>query len=148
MVGTDDAAVVMDAAALEAFVDAEFPQARALGYRIDRIDSRGAVLRLPVADRHLRPGGTISGPTLVTLADIAMYLGLLSRIGPVPLAVTTDLTVHFLRRPGPRDVIADARLLKLGARLAVGEVHIYSEGADDAIAHAVLTYSIPPRAGR
>jgi uncharacterized protein (TIGR00369 family) len=141
---TDTAELKMDAAALDRLMAAEFPQSQALGYRIERVAADAVDLRLPMDDRHLRPGGTVSGPTLFTLADMAMYLHLLSRLGPVALAVTTDVTLHFLRRPKPRDVLARAEMLKLGRRLAVGQVLLRSDGDAAPIAHAVLTYSIPP----
>jgi acyl-coenzyme A thioesterase PaaI-like protein len=92
----------------------------------------------------LRPGGTISGPTLMGLADFAMYVVLLSAIGPVSLAVTTNLTINFLRKGYPgQDVLAAARILKLGKRLAVGEVNLLSGTSPDPIAHVTSTYSIP-----
>jgi len=93
--------------------------------------------------QFIRPGGTISGPTMMALADFAMYVGLLASIGPVPLAVTTNLNINFLRKPAARDLIAECRLLKLGKRLAVGEVTIGSEGMDEPVAHVTSTYSIP-----
>jgi acyl-coenzyme A thioesterase PaaI-like protein len=91
----------------------------------------------------LRPGGTIAGPTMMMLSDVAMYVAVLSAIGWVPLAVTNQLNIHFLRKPDPVDLIADGRILKLGKRLAVGEVTIRSDGADEPVSHATLTYSIP-----
>ena len=91
----------------------------------------------------LRPGGTISGPTMMALADFAMYVAVLASIGPVPLAVTTNFSINFLRKPGARDLTAECRLLKVGRRLAVGEVTIRSEGMDDPVAHVTSTYSIP-----
>ena len=102
-------------------------------------------MRLLYRETHLRPGGTISGPALMTLADTAMYLLVLAHIGPIALAVTTNLNINFLRKPAPKDVLAEVKLLKLGARLAVGEVAMYSEDEAEAVAHATLTYSIPPR---
>jgi len=76
--------------------------------------------------------------------DFAMYVAVLASIGPVPLAVTTNLNINFLRKPAQKDLIAECRLIKLGNRLAVGEVQIYSEGEDEMVAHATSTYSIPP----
>jgi uncharacterized protein (TIGR00369 family) len=93
----------------------------------------------------LRPGGTISGPTMMALADFAMYVGVLASIGPVPLAVTTNLNINFLRKPAARDLMAECRLLKLGKRLAVGEVTIRSDGVEDPVAHVTSTYSIPAK---
>jgi uncharacterized protein (TIGR00369 family) len=94
-------------------------------------------------EQTLRPGGTISGPAMFALADIAMYAALLARIGPRPLAVTTSLNINFLRKPKPGDMIADATILKLGKRLAMGEIGLHSDGEDDLAAHATATYSIP-----
>ena len=103
-----------------------------------------ASVRLVYHERHLRPGGTIAGTSLMGLADMAMYVTLLGMIGPVALAVTTSLNINFLRKPGAKDVIGECRLLKLGRRLAVGEVTMYSEGDVAPVAHATVTYSIPP----
>ncbi|MBW1757580.1 MAG: PaaI family thioesterase [Deltaproteobacteria bacterium] len=105
-------------------------------------------IRVGVTDRDLRPGGTISGPTLMSIADTAMYQLVLGMIGPVPLALTTNLNINFLRAPKLADIIAEVEMLKLGKRLAVGQVTIYSAGNDDPVAHATVTYSIPPDAMR
>jgi uncharacterized protein (TIGR00369 family) len=133
------------AAELENFLATHFPHIETLPYKVECVSERALELRLPYADKHLRPGGTISGPTLMTLADTAMYLLVLARLGPVALAVTTNLNINFLRKPQPGEVLARAQLLKLGARLAVGEVTMYSVGEDEPVAHATVTYSIPPR---
>lgn len=130
---------------IEAFLDEVFPQAQ--GYSVTGISQDGASLRLAVTDRHLRPGGTVSGPTMFELADVAMYAALLSRIGPVAMAVTTGASIDFMRKPAAgRDLLADCRLLKLGRVLAVADVLIYSEGETQPVARASLTYSIPPKA--
>src|SRR3954447_11287987 len=105
----------------------------------------GCRIRRRFSEKSLRPGGTISGPTMMGLTDFAMYVAVLASIGPLPLAVTTNLNINFLRRPTPRDLIAEARLIKLGKRLAVGEVSICSDGEEDMVSHATATYSIPPR---
>lgn len=112
-------------------------------YSIESVRSRGAVVRMVYDDRHVRPGGTISGPSMMGLADYAMYVALLANIGPVALAVTTNLSINFLRKPGKRDMLADCSIIKLGRRLAVGETALRSEGEAEMAAHAVLTYSIP-----
>jgi uncharacterized protein (TIGR00369 family) len=105
-----------------------------------------AVVRMPVAEEHLRPGGTISGPTMFALADVSMYLVVLAMIGPVTLAVTTNCSIDFMRKPTAGvDLIASARIHKLGRSLAVGDVLIHSEGMDAPVARASLTYAIPPR---
>lgn len=105
---------------------------------------RGCRIRRRFSDRSLRPGGTISGPTMMALTDFAMYVAVLASVGPVPLAVTTSLNINFLRKPAQRDLIAEAKLIKLGKRLAVGDVAIYSDGEEEMVAHATATYSIPP----
>ena len=131
---------------VRAFLDREFPQIAANGrYTVEELRARGARLRAAYHERQIRPGGTISGPTMMALADLSLYVTVLASIGPVALAVTTNLNINFLRRPAPRDLISECRLLKLGNRLAVGEVSIFSEGEEDPVAHVTGTYSIPPR---
>jgi len=128
---------------LRKFFAAEFPQSTVV---LEALDAGTVRVRQPVDARHLRPGGTVSGPVLMATADSAMYAALLAELGPVALAVTTSLHIDFLRKPpAGRDIVADARLLKLGKRLAVGEVTLYSAGVADSVARASLTYSIPPR---
>ncbi|MCC0003343.1 MAG: PaaI family thioesterase [Methylobacteriaceae bacterium] len=125
----------------------EFPQSFAAdgAMMIEEAVPMRARVRLPFHDRHLRPGGTIAGPAMFGLADCALYIAVLATIGWVPMAVTTNLSINFMSRPQPGDIVGDCRLLKLGKKLAVGEVYIHSAGRDDAVAHAVGTYSIPPR---
>ena len=129
------------------FLAAEFPQAfhDGSGLSIEEVWHGGGRVRQAYQPQFIRPGGTISGPTMMALADFAMYVGLLASIGPVPLAVTTNLNINFLRKPGTRDLIAECRLLKLGKRLAVGEVLIFSEGIEEPVAHVTSTYSIPSK---
>jgi uncharacterized protein (TIGR00369 family) len=105
-------------------------------------------VRAPYSEDYMRPGGTISGPVMMALADFVMYAALMGAIGAVALAVTTNLNINFLRRPTPGDVVADCRVIKLGKRLAVLEVTLYSDGDDAPIAHATGTYSIPPETAR
>lgn len=138
-------ALRMNVEELDAFLEQSFPQARKFGTVIERLDPGVVRVRWPVGDDHLRPGGTVSGPTLMTLADTAFYYLVLAMIGPVELTVTTHLSIDFLRRPAPVDVIAVAEMLKLGRRLAVGRVTMHSDGDERAIAHATVTYSIPPQ---
>lgn len=114
------------------------------GFVTEEIGYGRARARLPFDEAHIRPGGTISGPAMMALADFTMYALVLGMIGPVRLAVTTSLNINFLRRPVPADLIAEARILKLGKRLAVGEVNMHSEGDGTAVAHVTATYSIPP----
>ena len=128
---------------LEQFLDSHFPDMAQRAVSVERVDENFARVRLRYHDRHLRPGGTIAGPSLMMLADMAMYMALLAMIGPVALAVTTNLNINFLRKPAQADVIGECKILKLGKRLAVGEVTMYSEGDTEPVAHATVTYSIP-----
>ncbi len=129
---------------LRVFLAREFPQIEG-SYVAESAEPMRARMRLLSGERHLRPGGTISGPAMFGLADVALYAAILASIGPVGLAVTTSLNINFLRKPAPVDLIGEARLLKLGKRLAVGEVSIFESAGDDLVAHATGTYSIPPR---
>ena len=114
------------------------------GFVVEEIGHGSARVRLPAKGIFLRPGGTISGPVQMGLADCAIYAALLGAIGPVPLAVTTNLTINFLNKPEPRDLVCACRLIKLGRRLAVAEAVNYSDGAADPVSHVTATYSIPP----
>jgi len=137
--------ITMDAAELTHFLGREFPQV-AEDFVIEEVGARRIRVRLAVAERHLRPGGTVSGPSVFALADVAVYLALLAMIGPEALAVTTNCSIDFMRKPAANtDLIAECRLLKVGRVLAVGEVLIFSEGVDAPVARASLTYSIPPK---
>lgn len=121
-----------------------FPQVKA-DFAIDALDEDRIVMRLLVADRHLRPGGTVSGPSMFSLADVALYALLLARVGRKALAVTTSASMDFMRKPeAGRDLIAECRLLKLGRVLVVGDILMFSEGSDKPVARASMTYSIPP----
>ena len=124
---------------------AEFPQAFFAGcsHTIERVAYGDVCVRWKFDENSLRPGGTVSGPTIMELADFAMYVAVFSAIGPKPLAVTTNLNINFLRKPRRADLIADAHLMKVGKRLAVGEVTIRSEGSKEPVAHVTATYSIP-----
>src|SRR5216684_476327 len=135
----------MSVAELEKFLHVEFPQVFGGGdISIESADGTSCLLRQRYNDRMLRPGGTVSGPTLMALADYAMFAVLLSAIGPVGLAVTTNLNINFLRKGAPgQDIYAAAKILKLGKRLAVGEVSLTSGAAPEPIAHVTATYSIP-----
>jgi uncharacterized protein (TIGR00369 family) len=113
------------------------------GFVIEEVWHGGCRVRKHFDPRSLRSGGTLSGPTMMGLADFAMYVAVLGSIGWVPQAVTTNLSINFLKKPPPRDVLADVRLIKLGKRLAVGEIGIRSEGEDDLVAHVTCTYAIP-----
>jgi uncharacterized protein (TIGR00369 family) len=137
--------VKMSVAELEEFLRVEFPQSFGSGdTTIESADGATCLLRQRYSERMLRPGGTVSGPTLMALADCAMYVVLLSAIGPIGLAVTTNLNINFLRKgQAGQDILAEARILKLGKRLAVGEVNLLSGTSPDPIAHVTATYSIP-----
>ncbi|WP_252943574.1 PaaI family thioesterase [Oceanicola sp. 502str15] len=136
---------VMDKAALERFIDTEFTQVKG-DFAVEEIIPDGVVVRLLTQEKHLRPGGTVSGPSMFGLVDVGMYFAVLSRIGPVALTVTTSCAIDFMRKPeAGRDLICTARLLKLGRSLAVGECHLRSEGHEQVVARASLTYAIPPK---
>src|SRR5512139_2931278 len=128
---------VMTIEAMGTLLSSEFPQAfyPGCGLTIERANYGDVRIRKAFHEDHLRPGGTVSGPTMMELADFAMYVAVFSAIGRQPLAVTTNLNINFLRKPSHADLLADARLMKVGKRLAVGEVTILSEGSDEAVAH-------------
>ena len=135
----------MTADELTEFLAREFPQVAA-DFAIEDVGARRIKVRLVVGERHLRPGGTVSGPSIFALADVAVYLALLAMIGPEALAVTTNASVDFLRKPAAGvDLIAECRLLKVGRVLAIGDVLIFSDGMAEPVARANLTYSIPPK---
>ncbi|MBK8175338.1 MAG: PaaI family thioesterase [Rhodospirillales bacterium] len=122
----------------------DLPWAFDIGMHTDTIERGRAVLRLPFRASMLRPGGVVSGPTIMALADACMFAVVLSAIGKVKMAVTTSFSINFLHRASPVDLLADGRILRLGKRLAVMEVTVHSEGHDEPVAHATGTYSIPP----
>lgn len=136
---------VMDAAALEAFMARAFAQV-AGDLCVEEVGPMRALVRLKVGPHHLRPGGTVSGPSIFMLADVGFYLALLAMIGPRALAVTTNVSIDFMRKPAAgADLLCEARLLKLGRVLAVGDALIFSQGQEGTVARAGLTYSIPPK---
>ncbi len=126
------------------FMAEEFPQTAYL-FEIERIGTNFARVAMKVGYEHLRPGNTVSGPTMFLLADCAFYLATLGMIGRQALTVTTGSTINFMRKPGTGRLIGEARILKLGKLLSVGDVAIYSDGVEGAVAHATMTYAIPPR---
>lgn len=137
--------VQMDKAALTEFLDEHFPQV-AHEFEVEEVREMGIRVRLKVGERHLRPGGTVSGPSMFSLADVTVYLAVLAMIGPKGLAVTTNCSLDFMRKPAANtDLIGECRLLKLGRVLAVGDVLIYSEGMEAPVARSTMTYSIPPK---
>ena len=115
------------------------------GFRVDSLGSGTSTVHPPYQESFLRPGGTISGPVIMGLADYALFVAILTKIGLVELAVTTNLNINFLRRPEPGDLLAVANVIKIGKRLAVGQVEVYVDGEESMIAHATSTYSIPPK---
>jgi uncharacterized protein (TIGR00369 family) len=138
---------IMTPEALNRFLEEDFPQIHTDGkvFEVTDVGPGTAVMRLSPNDRHLRPGGTISGPTLFALADVAAWCAVLAHIGPVALAVTTNLNINFLRRPEPGPLTCTCRILKLGKRLAVVDAAIFGEDGAELVAHATATYSIPPK---
>ena len=136
----------LDAAQVEALINSHFPQIHVGGRAmlIEEAGARHARVRLKKQDRHLRPGGTVSGPTMFTLADFSVYVAVIATLGEAGIeAVTTNLNINFLAKPEPRDLIASVRLLRVGRRLAVGEAEMFSDGAPDLVAHAIATYALP-----
>ena len=129
------------------FLVREFPQSKCI---VEEVGDRSATVSHPIGPALLRPGDTVSGPLLMAVADVALYVAILGTIGLVPLAVTTSLTINFLRKPSARNpIVGICRLMKVGRILVVGEVALYSDRKEDMVAHAVGTYSIPPnRAGQ
>lgn len=133
--------------ALAEFLQEEFPQV-AGDFAIEEVAENRIWVRLMTQERHLRPGGTVSGPAMFALADVSLYLAILAMIGPEALAVTTNCSMDFMRKPAAgADLIAECRILKLGRVLAVGDVLLCSEGMEAPVARASLTYSIPPTRG-
>lgn len=114
------------------------------GLSLEQIEAGRAIMRLPYDERSIRPGGTISGPHMMLLADACMYAVVLSLIGDVRLAVTTNLNINFLRKPSQSDLLAEGKIIKLGKRLAVLEVSLYTADENEIVAHVTGTYSIPP----
>ena len=127
---------------MSVFLSTEFPQTKCT---VEDIGFREATVRHEVGYEELRPGGTVSGPVLMAVADVALYVAILGEIGLVPLAVTTSMTINFLRKPSPEsDLLGKCVLLKVGKSLVIGEVYLYSDGNEEPVAHVVGTYSLPP----
>jgi uncharacterized protein (TIGR00369 family) len=135
----------LSAEEIERLLSAEFPQMfnPRGGFAIDEVWFRGCRVRKVFDERSLRPGGTIAGTTMMALADLGPYVAIHAGIGWSPMAVTTNLSINFLKRPAQKDLLAETRLIKLGKRLAVADVAIRSEGEEEMVAHATSTYSIP-----
>jgi uncharacterized protein (TIGR00369 family) len=135
-----------DVAGVQALIDARFPQIHAGGrpFAIEEVGPRHARVRMTIKDRHIRSGGTVSGPSMFTLADFSVYVAVIAALGEPGIdAVTTNLSINFLAKPKPRDLVSLVRLIRLGRRLAVGEAEIYSDGEPDMVAHAIATYALP-----
>ena len=130
-------------AAFETLLAASLPMMIDWDVRVESIGHGSATLSVPGRPRFLRPGDTVSGPVMMGLADVALYAALLGAIGPMPLAVTSSLTINFLRKPGAGGIRAEALILKLGRRLATGEVRIYGGSSDELAAHVISSYAIP-----
>lgn len=129
---------------VQALIRSGVPMAEDIDLRIDHLDADRAVARVPFHGKLVRPGGTVSGPTIMSLADAAMYAVVLGRLGRVEMTVTANLNINFLARPRPIDLVAEARILRLSRRQAVCEVQLYSLGAeDDLVAHVTGTYALP-----
>jgi uncharacterized protein (TIGR00369 family) len=128
-----------------ALTETELPWAVEFGLAPEALDEGWARVRLRHADRNLRPGGTVSGPAMMALADYSLFVAVLTAIGRQDLAVTSQLSINFLRRPAPRDLLAEARMIRVGRRLAYGEVLLFSEGAPsgDPVAHVTGSYALP-----
>jgi uncharacterized protein (TIGR00369 family) len=135
----------MTAEQINAFLDEHFPQAggRDRRFRVEAAEGASVRMRMKFSANMLRPGGTVSGPAMFALADVAMYAAVLALVGPKPLAVTSNLNINFLRKPKPADMIAEATIFKLGRRTAVGEIALHSDGEEELVAHATSTYAIP-----
>jgi uncharacterized protein (TIGR00369 family) len=126
---------------INSFLERDFPQCRT---RVERLGDKQAVVRHKVEEADLRPGGTVSGPVMFAVADLALYVAILNEKGLIPLAVTTNININFLNKPdATKDLIGECTLIKLGAKLVIGDVFIYSEGIEAPVAHATGTYSIP-----
>ena len=135
----------LTAGEIAAYLEEVFPQVDGQ-FTIEELGEMRVRVRLNVSEAHLRPGGTVSGPSVFALADVSVYIAILGMIGPKGMTVTTNCSIDFMRKPAANtDLIAECRLLKLGRVLAVGEVLIFSDGGTDPVARASLTYSIPPK---
>lgn len=137
--------LVFNKAELMSYLNEVFPQVRE-DFVVEDLSLGAVTMRLMVQDRHLRPGGTVSGPSMFALADVAVYALVLAHLGAEALAVTTNASFDFMRKPeNGRDLLGQARLLKLGRSLAVGDVLLFSEGKPEPVARSTMTYSIPPK---
>ena len=134
--------LLMSKIEIEQFLKKEFPQV-SQSFEILTLDACSISMLMNITNEHLRPGGSVSGPTMFLLADVSFYLATLSLIGPKRLTVTTNCSINFLRKPSEENLISETRVLKIGKTLSVGDVLIYSKGNKNPVAHASLTYAIP-----
>lgn len=133
------------AAAVQTLIREGVPMAQDIDLRVDEIADSYAKIRIPFAANNLRPGGSISGPVMMAAGDAAMFAAILGALGEVTMAVTSNLNINFLQRPAPSDLLAEARILKLGKRIAFCEVSLFSEGSDELVAHVSGSYALPPK---
>lgn len=138
--------MLLSAADINAILRQVMPSSEANGFRVEQVEPTGVLCRMVFAQQHIRPGGTVSGPTMMTLADAAMYAAVMARLGRLEMAVTQNLNINFMARPAPADLLARVEVLKMGRRTVVMDVKIYSDGNPDMVAHATGTYSLPPAA--
>jgi len=136
--------MLLSAADINAILRQVMPSSEQNGFRVEQVEATGVVCRTVFSQQHIRPGGTVSGPTMMALADAAMYAAVMARLGRLEMAVTQNLNINFLARPAPVDLIARVEVLKMGRRTVVMDVKIYSDGNPDMVAHATGTYSLPP----
>lgn len=134
---------VLTAEQVQSLIRLGVPMADDIDLQIDHLDMDKAVARVPFHGKLVRPGGTLSGPTIMALADAAMYAVVLGRLGRVEMAVTANLNINFLTKPKPVDLLAEARILRLSRRQAVCEVALYSQGEEELVAHVTGTYALP-----
>lgn len=135
---------MINAQEVERIIRQGVPMAEDIDFRVDEVRSGWAAAHVPFNNRHVRPGGTISGPIIMALGDAAMYAAILATLGRVEMAVTSNLNINFLQRPSPTDLLAEATVLKMGKRLAFCEVKLHSLGSDELVAHVTGSYALPP----
>jgi uncharacterized protein (TIGR00369 family) len=136
--------MILTAADINAIIQQVMPASADHGFRVEAVNDQTVICRMLYADSQLRPGGTLSGPTMMALADAAMYAAVMARLGRLEMAVTQNININFLKRPLPADLLAHVDILKMGKRTVVLDVKIYSDGDADVVAHATGTYSLPP----
>ena len=135
--------MALDAAAVQQLILNGLPAAAETGIQVEQAGGGKATVRQPFRASAVRPGGTLSGPTIMGLADAAMYAAILGQLGRLEMAVTQNLNINFLRRPAPRDLLAECNIIRLGRRSVVLEVWLYSEGEEEPVAHVTGTYALP-----